>query len=183
MDAAHDAASGAILVGGGGTGGERRVWSWHTARAAPACTGHSRLPQFEGVVLASCVHCACGVTRGGTPRFWGGCPCGGGGGGGKTPERVAVWSWWRVVSRCLATAPWGVRRCALHHRHCPHPPGTDIVPPSPSVTFRLVVAPLRGPGRSPVLPFACCVRSGLKSRRNLLPKHIMRPIKSISGMC
>ena len=29
--------------------------------------------------------------------------------------------------------------------------------PSPCVTFRLVVAPLRGPGQSPVLPFACCV--------------------------
>ena len=27
----------------------------------------------------------------------------------------------------------------------------------PRVTFRLVVVPLRGPGRSPVLPFACCV--------------------------
>ena len=25
------------------------------------------------------------------------------------------------------------------------------------MTFRLVVAPLRGPGQSPVLPFACCV--------------------------
>ena len=30
---------------------------------------------------------------------------------------------------------------------------------SPCVTFRLVVAPLRGPGQSPVLPFACCVGS------------------------
>ena len=30
---------------------------------------------------------------------------------------------------------------------------------APCVTFRLVVAPLRGPGRSPVLPFACCVGS------------------------
>ena len=30
-------------------------------------------------------------------------------------------------------------------------------PPPPCVTFRRVVAPLRGPGRSPVLPFACCV--------------------------
>ena len=30
-------------------------------------------------------------------------------------------------------------------------------PPPPCVTFRLVVAPLRGPGQSPVLPFACCV--------------------------
>ena len=30
---------------------------------------------------------------------------------------------------------------------------------TPRVTFRRVVAPLRGPGRSPVLPFACCVGS------------------------
>ena len=30
-------------------------------------------------------------------------------------------------------------------------------PPPPRVTFRQVVAPLRGPGQSPVLPFACCV--------------------------
>ena len=29
----------------------------------------------------------------------------------------------------------------------------------PCVTFRLVVAPLRGPGQSPGLPFACCVGS------------------------
>ena len=29
--------------------------------------------------------------------------------------------------------------------------------PAPCVTFRLVVVPLRGPGQSPVLPFACCV--------------------------
>ena len=28
---------------------------------------------------------------------------------------------------------------------------------TPCVTVRLVVAPLRGPGQSPVLPFACCV--------------------------
>ena len=32
-------------------------------------------------------------------------------------------------------------------------------PPPPRVTFRRVVAPLRGPGQSPVLPFACCVGS------------------------
>ena len=32
-------------------------------------------------------------------------------------------------------------------------------PPPPCVTFRRVVAPLRGPGQSPVLPFACCVGS------------------------
>ena len=35
----------------------------------------------------------------------------------------------------------------------------------PCVTFRLVVVPLRGPGRSPVLPFACCVRSLLSVGR------------------
>ena len=42
----------------------------------------------------------------------------------------------------------------------PHPH-----PPHPCVTFRLVVAPLRGPGRSPVLPFACCVGSLLSVGR------------------
>ena len=31
------------------------------------------------------------------------------------------------------------------------------VPPPPCVTFCLVVVPYRGPGQSPVLPFACCV--------------------------
>ena len=31
------------------------------------------------------------------------------------------------------------------------------IPPPPCVTFRLVVVSLRGPGQSPVLPFACCV--------------------------
>ena len=36
---------------------------------------------------------------------------------------------------------------------------------APCVTFRLVVAPLRGPGRSPVLPFACCVGSLLSVGR------------------
>ena len=36
---------------------------------------------------------------------------------------------------------------------------------TPCVTFRLVVAPLRGPGRSPVLPFACCVGSLLSVGR------------------
>ena len=39
------------------------------------------------------------------------------------------------------------------------------VTPPPCVTFRLVVAPLRGPGRSPVLPFACCVGSLLSVGR------------------
>ena len=43
--------------------------------------------------------------------------------------------------------------------HCPPPPPPRYrgLVPTPCVTFRLVVAPLRGPGRSPVLPFACCI--------------------------
>ena len=36
---------------------------------------------------------------------------------------------------------------------------TEPPPPPPCVTFRLVVISLRGPGQSPVLPFACCVGS------------------------
>ena len=35
----------------------------------------------------------------------------------------------------------------------------------PRVTFRLVVVPLRGPGQSPVLPFACCIGSLLSVGR------------------
>ena len=36
---------------------------------------------------------------------------------------------------------------------------------SPRVTFRRVVVSLRGPGQSPVLPFACCVGSLLSVGR------------------
>ena len=43
-----------------------------------------------------------------------------------------------------------------------HVTGRGVRPPKPQtplcVTFRLVVAPLRGPGQSTVLPFTCCVR-------------------------
>ena len=35
--------------------------------------------------------------------------------------------------------------------------GRPSTPKPPCVTFRRVVVSLRGPGRSPVLPFACCV--------------------------
>ena len=45
---------------------------------------------------------------------------------------------------------------------------TPVAPhadPSPCVTFRLVVVSLRGPGRSPVLPSACCVGSLLSFGR------------------
>ena len=37
--------------------------------------------------------------------------------------------------------------------------GGDLRSGAGRVTFRLVVVPLRGPGQSPVLPFACCVGS------------------------
>ena len=40
----------------------------------------------------------------------------------------------------------------------PHP-REDAPPPPPCVTLRRVVVSLRGPGQSPVLPFACCVGS------------------------
>ena len=62
------------------------------------------------------------------------------------------------------TSAWG------RHRKGPHPifriaagsgrarVGQSDRPP-PRVTFRLVVVSLRGPGQSPVLPFACCVGS------------------------
>ena len=36
-------------------------------------------------------------------------------------------------------------------------PGAGVAGGTPCVTFRRIVAPLRGPGQSPVLPFACCV--------------------------
>ena len=41
---------------------------------------------------------------------------------------------------------------------CCQPPRHHPAPTAPPcVTFRLVVAPLQGPGQSPILPFACCV--------------------------
>ena len=41
------------------------------------------------------------------------------------------------------------------------PHGAPLIcpPPPPRVTFRRVIVSLRGPGQSPVLPFACCVGS------------------------
>ena len=63
------------------------------------------------------------------------------------------------------------------------------VDPPPCVTFRLVVAPLRGPGRSPVLDFACCVGSPL-SGRPLRPVLLLvsfprsrSPVVGVLGLC
>ena len=49
--------------------------------------------------------------------------------------------------------------CNVHRMH------RGIRRRTPCVTFRRVVVPLRGPGRSPVLPFACCVGSLLSVGR------------------
>ena len=51
---------------------------------------------------------------------------------------------------------WGTDRGGLDQGSISHRRGGGV---TPCVTFRRVVVPLRGPGRSPVLPFACCVRS------------------------
>ena len=49
--------------------------------------------------------------------------------------------------------------CTLHKNgHTPQEGGFTL-PWTPRVTFRRVVVSLRGPGQSPVLPFACCVGS------------------------
>ena len=84
------------------------------------------------------------------------------GGGGREEEGK------EAALRTLPAPPCPPRPPANNERpslgiqtfFCPHPP-----PPSPCVTFRLVVAPLRGPGQSPVLPFACCVGSLLSVGR------------------
>ena len=66
------------------------------------------------------------------------------------------------------TPPWEAsartmgRRTALLARH-PSLALTSAV--APCVTFHLVVVSLRGPGQSPVLPFACCVGSLLSVGR------------------
>ena len=62
--------------------------------------------------------------------------------------------------------PWG-SRAKLDQAIAEAPPpdrgggvrGPARPQPTPCVTFRPVVAPLRGPGQSPALPFACCVGS------------------------
>ena len=67
-----------------------------------------------------------------------------------------------------STTPPPEKKPGDFDRHIGLPPSQAICPcavkrpplrdlPPPCVTFRLVVAPLRGPRQSPVLPFACCV--------------------------
>ena len=83
----------------------------------------------------------------------------------KRKQRTKTAAWWTFTEgkgregQRMAIGQWA-------------PPAADestipwlLAKPPPCVTFRLVVAPLRGPGRSPVLPFACCVGSLLSVGR------------------
>ena len=102
--------------------------------------------------------------------------------GQRPPFSAAV-----VRRRCLPfwyeyASHRGARHCPCsseHHHRTPQPhlhpwplsPSARLSPPDASaapascVTFRRVVVPLRGPGQSPVLPFACCVGSLLSVGR------------------
>ena len=74
-------------------------------------------------------------------------------------QRFFQWSGeeteWRLKA-FLAENPLGMP-CGA----CAPPPNSCLPcdPPPPCVTFRRVVVSLRGPGQSPVRPFACCVGS------------------------
>ena len=59
----------------------------------------------------------------------------------------------------LVWEPFSADSCSLGKRPCVLSPHQAPPSPPPRVTFRRVVVPLRGPGQSPVLPFACCVGS------------------------
>ena len=69
-------------------------------------------------------------------------------------------------SSTLESSHWiGVVCCPPPPPPAPNQIPRPCPPPPPRVTFRLVVAPFRGPGQSPVLPFACCVGSLLSVGR------------------
>ena len=76
---------------------------------------------------------------------------GGGGGSPPQPPPPPLWD----TDACARPVPSGTKqKCRA-----------KVKSQAPCVTFRLVIAPLRGPGRSPVLPFACCVGSLLSVGR------------------
>ena len=64
--------------------------------------------------------------------------------------------WLRFPNHCHSSVSHLI--CIALSAKRPHKGRQPPPPQTPCVTFRLV-APLRGPGRSPVLPFACCVGS------------------------
>jgi len=56
-----------------------------------------------------------------------------------------------------------------------------MLPPSPCVTLRWVAISLRGPGQSPVLPFACCVGSMLSDGRGDVPCGVVSALAEPSS--
>ena len=89
-------------------------------------------------------------------------------------QRVPV----RPGPRCLPPSDCRAEGCGravwLWAGRCWFPAGGKL----PRVTFRRVVVSLRGPGQSPVLPFACCVGSlrsvGRCGRQNAATRRNMR---------
>ena len=66
--------------------------------------------------------------------------------------------------------PWARESQGFARTHCTQTSdgyngGGGVQPGPPCVTSRPVVAPLRGPGQAPVLPFVCCVGSLLSVGR------------------
>ena len=72
-------------------------------------------------------------------------------------SRYAYAAMWRQFHWIYTESLSSVGGTPLSNASLPHGPTSDHV--APCVTFRRVVVPLRGPGQSPVLPFACCVGS------------------------
>ena len=75
----------------------------------------------------------------------------------KPPKRVSSHAG-TLRPRRPAPLRFDENGAALRRGHCPPVNGPCHAPP-PRVTFRRGAAALRGPGQSPVLPFACCVGS------------------------
>ena len=71
---------------------------------------------------------------------------------------------------------WGMGGTRPMNGHRPLQRMSDA-PPPPCVTFRRVVASLRGPGQSPVRPFACCVGSLRSVGRS------RSPVFGVLGLC
>ena len=67
-----------------------------------------------------------------------------------------------VKGKRTSSAKQNPHQCPLPHHNHNHHSGART---PPCMTFRLVVVSLRGPGQSPVLPFACCVGSPLSTSR------------------
>ena len=94
-----------------------------------------------------------GAAAGGTPR-----------GRGSTCEQRDNCPTLTICGDTFPPVAWGKPCTQLipktpNQRTHPELPTRTAPPPPPRVTLRPVVASLRGPGQSPVLPFACCVGS------------------------